>query len=94
MIKDEYNIIYTNRKTCRLCDSDKLFIWINLEPTALANKFVKIPIRQPVIPLDVCICKECNHIQLIQIVDETTQYCDYFYVSSTTETMINHLKKI
>ena len=96
MINSENNlnrIIYKDREFCRLCNSCNLFTWINLEPTPLANKFVKNIISQIVIPLDVCICKDCNHIQLIQIIDEETQYSDYFYVSSTTDTMINHLTK-
>ena len=48
--------------------------------------------HQDVIPLDMCICQDCKHIQLLQIVDPEYQYSNYLYVSSTSNTMINHLK--
>ena len=83
---------WSNRKHCRLCNSDELYVFFNLEPTPLANHFVSEPVAQDKLPLDVCICKKCNHIQLIQIVDPKYQYSNYFYISSTSNTMINHLK--
>ena len=49
MINSENNlnrIIYKDREFCRLCNSCNLFTWINLEPTPLANKFVKNIISQ------------------------------------------------
>ena len=83
---------WTNRETCRLCDSNNLHVFFNLEPTPPANHFVKTYIKQSKIPLDICICIDCKHIQLLQIVDPTIQYSNYFYLSSTSSTMINHLK--
>jgi dTDP-4-dehydrorhamnose reductase len=83
---------WTNREKCRLCDSYNLHTFFNLEHTPLANHFVSKPIKQDNIPLDICICTECKHIQLMQIVEPTYQYSDYFYVSSTSNTMTNHLK--
>lgn len=83
---------WSNRKQCRLCNHDELYVFFNLEPTPLANHFVSEPVRQDKLPLDICICKKCNHIQLIQIVDPKYQYSNYFYISSTSNTMINHLK--
>ena len=88
-IKPKY---WKNREKCRLCDSYNLHIFFNLEHTPLANHFVSNPVSQNKIPLDICICDDCKHIQLIQIVDPCYQYSDYFYVSSTSNTMVNHLK--
>jgi dTDP-4-dehydrorhamnose reductase len=86
------NTYWSNRKQCRLCNSYNLNVFFNLEPTPLANHFVTKPYTQDKLPLDVCICSECSHIQLIQIVDPKHMYSDYFYVSSTSDTMVNHLK--
>jgi dTDP-4-dehydrorhamnose reductase len=94
-IKDDLTISKTywkNREKCRLCDSYNLHTFFNLEQTPPANHFVSKPVKQDKIPLDICICNDCKHIQLIQIVDPSYQYSDYFYVSSTSNTMINHLK--
>ena len=85
-------IIWKNRNKCRLCDSFNLEIFFKLESTPLANHFVKNIVYQEKIPLDISLCKDCNHIQLIQIVDPIYQYSNYLYVSSSSNTMIIHLK--
>jgi dTDP-4-dehydrorhamnose reductase/SAM-dependent methyltransferase len=84
---------WSNRTLCRLCNSCDLYIFFNLQPTPLANHFISEPVIQDKIPLDISICNKCKHIQLIQIVDPKIQYSNYFYVSSTSNTMINHLKE-
>jgi dTDP-4-dehydrorhamnose reductase len=91
---DKYTPInyWSNRKQCRLCNNCDLQVFFNLEPTPLANHFVGEPVMQDKLPLDICICNNCKHIQLIQIVDPKYQYSNYFYVSSTSSIMINHLK--
>jgi dTDP-4-dehydrorhamnose reductase/SAM-dependent methyltransferase len=85
--------IWKNRDKCRLCNSLDLKIFFNLEPTPLANHFIKHIKYQELIPLDISICNNCKHIQLIQIVDPNIQYIDYLYVSSTSQTMKQHLKE-
>ena len=84
--------LWDNRNKCRLCDSYNLLIFFNLNSTPLANKFVKEIIYQEKIPLDICICDNCKHIQLLQIIDANIQYKDYIYISSTSQTMIKHLQ--
>lgn len=86
---------WSNRKKCRLCDSDgqNLNIFYKMTPTPLANHFVETPVYQEVIPLDICVCTNCAHIQLLQIVDPAYQYSNYFYVSSTSTTMTQHLQR-
>lgn len=83
---------YTNREMCRLCNSYNLHTFYKLNPTPPANNFVINPMKQDTIPLDVAVCLECRHIQLLQIVDPAILYTNYLYVSSTSSTMINHLK--
>jgi len=84
---------WSNRNKCRLCNSFNINIFFKLEPTPPANHFVSNPVTQEVIPLDICICNDCKHVQLIQVVDPEYQYSNYFYVSSTSSVMTNHLKK-
>jgi dTDP-4-dehydrorhamnose reductase len=86
------DVKWKNRDKCRLCNSYNINIFFKLEPTPPANHFVLKPINQEVIPLDICICHDCKHIQLVQIVEPEFQYSNYFYVSSTSSTMTNHLK--
>ena len=94
-----YNKIHTdksncwkNRVCCRLCKQYNVYTFFKLEKTPLANHFILNPTKQELIPLDVAICQDCKHIQLIQIVEPEIQYTNYMYVSSTSNTMVNHLK--
>ena len=89
--KNEKNENWKNREKCRLCNSFELDVFINLEPTPQANHYVKIPIKQESIPLDVCICNKCKHIQLLQILNPSFQYSNYLYVTSASKTMVNHV---
>ena len=82
---------WTNREKCRLCNSINLYIFFNLEPTPPANHFVNNPTVQEKIPLDVCICNKCKHIQLLQILNPSFQYSNYLYITSASKTMVNHL---
>ncbi len=85
------NSIWKNRETCRLCNSIGLNIFFKLNPTPQANHFVKKPIHQEKIPLDICICNHCNHIQLLQILNPSFQYSNYLYITSANEIMVNHI---
>jgi dTDP-4-dehydrorhamnose reductase/SAM-dependent methyltransferase len=87
----EENIIWKNREKCRLCNSTKLQTFFKLQPSPQANHYVKKPICQELIPLDICICNHCNHIQLVQIVDQSFQYSTYLYITSASKTMVNHI---
>jgi dTDP-4-dehydrorhamnose reductase/SAM-dependent methyltransferase len=83
---------WSNRENCRLCNNYNLNVFLKLNPTPPANHFVPEPIYQDRIPLDVCICDKCKHIQLVQIVEPAYQYSNYFYVSSASPSMVTHLK--
>lgn len=83
--------MFINRIKCRLCDSIQLQTFFNLEPTPQANHFCEFPIKQQLIPLDICICLDCKHIQLVQIVDKTFQYSKYLYITSASKTMVSHI---
>lgn len=83
---------WSTRTICRLCDSNNLYTFFNLEPTPPANHFLSKPENQEYIPLDISICKKCNHIQLMQIVCPEFQYSNYLYLSSTSQTMTQHLQ--
>jgi dTDP-4-dehydrorhamnose reductase len=85
------NKIWTTRETCRLCNSKNLQIFFKLEPSPQANHFVKMPVLQECIPLDIATCHNCKHIQLMQILDCSYQYSEYLYVTSATNTMVNHI---
>jgi len=83
---------WENRKSCRLCNSNNLYIFYKFKPTALANHFIYSPEKQEKIPLDLSICMKCSHIQLIQIVNPAKLFLKYLYLSSISPTMVKHLQ--
>lgn len=91
-LQNNTNKKWSNRIKCRLCNKPNLHVFFQLQNTPPANHFTKQNIYQEEIPLEIAICNDCKHFQLIQIVDPVYQYSDYFYVSSTSNTMTNHLK--
>jgi len=83
---------WIKRNICRLCNSNNIIDFLHLQPTPPANHFIKQPKSQKTIPLDLSICETCNHIQLREIINPSFLYSQYFYVSSTSDVMIKHLK--
>ena len=84
------------RRTCRLCDGEKLQRVLSLEKTPLANAFVPETARgkpQPLFPLDLHLCLECGHLQLLEIVRPEILFRDYVYVSGTSPVFIRHFQE-
>lgn len=81
------------RKICRLCKSKKLSIFFNLNPTPLANHFNHVCQYEHEIPLDIAICQDCKHIQLMQIIDPKIQYLNYPYFTAVSKIMTEHIYK-
>jgi dTDP-4-dehydrorhamnose reductase len=83
---------WCRRSVCRMCNNHDLNDFYILQSTPPANHFIKIPAYQETIPLNLTKCEKCNHIQLREILDPSFLYSNYFYVSSTSNTMTAHLK--
>lgn len=67
-------------------------------PTPLANSIVKKRGESgstEIFPLDLFICEDCSHVQLLTIVDPAKLFTDFYpYISSTSEVMVKHLKNL
>ena len=84
-----------HRDDCRLCGSRNLVCVLELAPTPPANAFVpetKLNERQESYPLDIWFCRDCKHIQLLDIVDPTVLFGDYPYVSGTSPVFVRHFE--
>lgn len=73
--------MFTEKKTCRLCDGTKLERVLSLPPTPPANAFQKEAGPVETIPLDLNLCRDCGHLQLGVVVDPGVLFGDYKYVS-------------
>ena len=84
------------RRSCRLCGSNRLQKVLSLEKTPLANAFVPESEKdkpQPLFPLDLHLCMDCGHLQLLEIVKPEALFRDYVYVSGTSPVFIRHFKE-
>ena len=83
------------RGTCRLCGGARLGLVLSLAPTPPANAFVPTEALdrvQPTIPLDVFLCQDCCHAQLLDVVDPAVLFENYVYVSGTSPVFVKHFE--
>ena len=68
---------------------------VSLAPTPPANAFIKrsqLEIVQDCFPLDLFFCKNCFHVQLLDIVDPKELFEIYVYVSGTSPRFVKHFE--
>ena len=66
-----------------------------LTPTPPANAFVpesELSIEQERFPLDVFFCRNCTHVQLLDVVDRRSVFEHYVYVSGTSPVFTRHFE--
>ena len=87
---------YYHRETCRLCDNRDLVKVLSLTPTPPANAFVprkELDVKQDCFPLELWFCRNCSHIQLLDVVDPDILFSNYVYVSGTSPLFVRHFEK-
>lgn len=79
---------------CRLCEATKLEQVLSLEPTPLANQFVRDKgVKQETYPLELLECQTCGHVQLSTVIDPDVLFRDYVYVSGTSPVFVDHFRE-
>lgn len=84
------------RTTCRLCDSADLECVLELAPIPLAEKYVDAPSEQPgdLFPVDLSMCRDCGHVQLLDVIDPDLLWDDYTYHSGQTRGIVEHFEAV
>lgn len=83
------------RKTCRLCDGSNVELVVSLAPTPVAEKYVtkeQAGKDQESYPLDLYMCRDCSHVQLLDVVDPKFVFDSYTYSSSNTSGIVKHFE--
>ncbi len=83
------------RETCRLCESRELELVLPLPSSALADAFVtpdRADEAQPTYPLDIHMCGECAHVQLVDVVDPEILFSNFLYTSSSSPGLVDHFR--
>ncbi len=89
-------ISVSRRKTCRLCDGDKLELVVPLLPTPVAEKYVtreNLHEEQESYPLDLHMCLGCGHVQLLDVVDPKFLFSDFTYSSGNTKALVQNFEE-
>ena len=89
-------ISVSRRKTCRLCDGTKLELVVPLLPTPVAEKYVtreNLHEQQESYPLDLYMCLECGHVQLLDVVDPKFLFSDFTYASANTKALVQNFEE-
>ncbi len=85
---------FTKLKNCLACNSEKLSEVLNLDKQPLANSYLKNKdMKKKKYELKVNACIKCTHLQLSIAVNPENIYRNYDYVSGTTETYKNFMKR-
>jgi hypothetical protein len=85
-----------HRDNCRLCASQRLELVLPLKASALADSYVparQLSEHQEKFPLDVFLCLDCGHVQLLDVVDPRILFSNYLYVTSVSLGLLDHFKK-
>jgi SAM-dependent methyltransferase len=77
---------------CAFCDSKSLDQIMDFGDVALAGAFLKETqfAEEKKHPLRLCFCRECYAVQVIDKVDPSVLFSDYFYFSSSIKTLCDH----
>lgn len=84
------------RETCRLCGSADLAVGVPLAATPLGDDFIpaeRLEEVQPTYDLDIMVCGECGHAQLISVVSPEAIYEEYVYTTSVSIGLREHFDR-
>jgi len=83
---------YKKLKKCRLCNSDRLKIFIDFHKMPLAGAFLsKTEIKKEFkYPMAMQFCNNCSNVQVDTVIPLNTLFKKYFYFSSNIKTLIDH----
>lgn len=84
------------RDTCRLCGGKNLESVIKFENTPIGDAYVTeehLDKKQEVFPVEVFLCRDCGHAQLLDVVDSEAIYREYLYKTSISLGLVEHFRK-
>jgi hypothetical protein len=88
------NITYA-RNNCRLCLSKEIEMAVNMGKSPISEKYVKKENLENIIPkvsLNLYFCKNCSHVQLIDVVNPDFLWADFTFKTARDIKLINHFK--
>jgi len=87
--------IIFRRKDCRLCGGNRLELALPLAASPIGDAFIpesKLNDFQDRYPLDIFLCGDCGHVQLLDVIDPKILYNDYIYTTTSSPGLPEHFK--
>jgi len=82
---------------CRSCGRSDLPLILSLGQTPLANALLnkeQLDKPEPLFPLDLVLCPHCTLVQITETVPPEVLFCEYFYQSSFSDTVLENARGI
>lgn len=86
---------YQTNQNCRICKGKRLILFFDLNEQPLANSFLRyqdLSKPEDKFPLKVYFCRDCNLVQLVDVVDPEVLFRNYVYFSSGMPVLPQHFK--
>lgn len=87
------NNLYKKNNYCRLCKSIKIKKIVSIGESPVSEKYSSkktLPNKNDQVPLDLYLCHECYHVQLIDIVNPDYLWSDFTFKTSRNKKIDNH----
>jgi SAM-dependent methyltransferase len=94
--------LFTRRDTCRLCNSRDVVIAVPLAPIPVATPNIDVRavaseqagIERVSVPMNLYLCRNCGHLQILDVIDPTVQYVNFQYTTSISLGLPEHFRKL
>ena len=94
------NTLYYKRDDCRLCGSRNVAIALALEPMPIATPNFRVldasaesMVFTDAVPMDLFLCGDCGHLQILHVGNPDLQYTNYVYTTSLSLGLREHFKQ-
>lgn len=84
---------FYTRQNCRLCESKDIKVVLPLQDSPLCDAYLNQPKKQKFYDLNLCLCNECDFVQIDTVIEPETIYRDYIYVTTSSPGLESHFKR-
>ena len=84
------------KSDCRLCGSNDLSLIVPIGKSPVSEKYsldAQISSYDELVPLDLYICGDCGHVQLIHVVDPEFLWDDFTFETGRNPVLVQHFKE-
>jgi SAM-dependent methyltransferase len=93
---------FRTRQTCRLCGSGAVEVAVPLQPITMATPNLDLQavaqryvgVARVSVPLDLYLCRQCGHLQLLDVIDPDIQYTHFKYTTSISLGLPEHFRML